>query len=143
MPTRFRWTAATRGDRHVPPASRANRPAWLRCPTDNTLFIYNQRRHGEPGVWVAMVKPTADEFGIESNEIAWHAHADPEREFGRTQRMDRLAFGEPAVAVLPDNTLLLVLWCVQPGGAGDSIRETDVSIAIISNHPVCVLPTSC
>ena len=28
------------------------------------------------------------------------------------------AFGEPSVALLPDGTLLLTLWCIQPDGSG-------------------------
>ena len=88
-------------------------------PDGRALFIYNQRRHGEPGVWLAVVRPTERDFGIESNAIAWHAQTRTQSgSSGEHSAWTDFSFGEPAVAVLPDNTLLLVLWCVQPAGQG-------------------------
>jgi hypothetical protein len=88
-------------------------------PDGRALFIYNQRRHGEPGVWLAVVRPTENDFGIESNEIAWCAQTRTQSgSSGEHTAWTDFSFGEPAVALLPDNTLLLVLWCVQPAGQG-------------------------
>ena len=42
-------------------------------PDGRAAMAYNQRKHGEPGVWVAVAKPTPDAFGLESNEILWRA----------------------------------------------------------------------
>jgi hypothetical protein len=104
-------------------------------PDGRALFIYNQRKHGEPGVWLAVVRPTADDFGIESNEIAWRAQTRTQSgSSGEHPEWTDFSFGEPAVALLPAHTLrlrpglalntvkgqalLLVLWCVQPQGQG-------------------------
>jgi len=40
-------------------------------PDGRALFVYNQRRHGEPGVWLALVRPDDRDFGVEANEIVW------------------------------------------------------------------------
>jgi hypothetical protein len=37
------------------------------------LFIYNQRRSGEIGVWLARVQPSDAGFGVVSNERVWAA----------------------------------------------------------------------
>jgi hypothetical protein len=93
-------------------------------PDGRALFIYNQRRHGDPGVWLAVVGPTGNDFGVESNEIAWRAQTRTQSgTSGEHTEWTDFSFGEPAVALLPDaeglrNTLLLVLWCVQPEGQG-------------------------
>ena len=88
-------------------------------PDGRALFVYNQRRHGEPGVWLAVVRPTENDFGIELNEIAWRAQTRTQSgSSGEHTAWTDFSFGEPAVALLPDNTLLLVLWCVQPAGQG-------------------------
>jgi hypothetical protein len=83
------------------------------------LFIYNQRRHGEPGVWIAVVRPTDEDFGLESNEIAWAAQTRTQSgSSGEHTEWTDFSFGEPSAAALPDGTWLLVLWCVQPEGQG-------------------------
>jgi hypothetical protein len=88
-------------------------------PDGRALFIYNQRRHGEPGVWMAVVRPTEDDFGVESNEIIWRAQTRTQSgTSGEHSEWTDFSFGEPSVALLPDNTLLVVLWCVQPAGQG-------------------------
>jgi hypothetical protein len=88
-------------------------------PDGHALFVYNQRKHGEPGVYVAITQPNAAAFGVESNQIVWRAtratlgdsspdHAD----------WTGFAFGEPAITTLPDGSQLVVFWCVQPDGQG-------------------------
>jgi len=70
-------------------------------------------------VWIAVVRPTVRDFGIESNEIAWRAQTRTQGgSSGEHSGWTDFSFGEPAVALLPDKTLLVVLWCVQPGGQG-------------------------
>jgi hypothetical protein len=88
-------------------------------PDGRALFIYNQRRHGEPGVWLAVVNPTEHDFGIESNEIVWRAETRTQRgSSGDHTAWTDFSFGEPSVTLLPDGTLLVVLWCIQPAGQG-------------------------
>jgi len=88
-------------------------------PDGRALFIYNQRKYGEAGVYLAIARPDAPAFGVESNQIIWRAaravlgdtspdHAD----------WTSFAFGEPAITNLPDGSWLVVFWCVQPDGQG-------------------------
>lgn len=88
-------------------------------PDGRALFIYNQRKHGEPGVWLAAVRPTARDFGVEWNRILWRA---PRPEPDRTGHADwtGFGFGEPSVILLPDGGFLAMFWCL--GAAGRGIR---------------------
>lgn len=109
------------GQTWTPPRStgcRGQSTSLLPLPDGRALFLYNQRKHGPVGVWAAVVKPTAEDFGIEVNERAWAA-AEPEKS-ARTGHSEwvNFPFGEPAAVVLPDATVLLVLWCAHSSGRG-------------------------
>ena len=101
-------------------------------PDGRALFIYNQRQHGEPGVRLAVVSPTEgvpkagvpalgalSSFGVQADELAWSAKR-PTVSGSATGHADwtGFGFGEPHVAVLPDGSWLVVLWCIQPDGRG-------------------------
>jgi len=86
------------------------------------LFVYNQRRSGEIGVWLARVRPTETGFGIESNERVWAAPRpaqDPEKT--THDSWTNFAFGEPAAVPLPDGSVLVVLWTAPEAGGGEII----------------------
>jgi hypothetical protein len=88
-------------------------------PDGRALFIYNQRRHGEPGVWLAVVRPSDTDFGIESNEIVWRAQTRTQTgTSGDHVEWSDFSFGEPSVTLLSDETLLVALWSIQPSGRG-------------------------
>lgn len=80
------------------------------------LFVYNQRRAEPFGVGMAIVKPTASDFGVQCNELVWRA-ADKPKDATHTQ-WSSFAFGEPAVLPLSNDEALLVLWCIEPDGRG-------------------------
>ena len=83
------------------------------------LFVYNQRKHGAIGVWLAVVEPTDDDFGVESNQIAWRAATATQGDSsGDHAQWEDFAFGEPSATVLADGTVLVLFWCVQPDGQG-------------------------
>jgi hypothetical protein len=88
-------------------------------PGGRALFVYNQRKHGDPGVHLAVARPTPDDFGIELDEPVWRAatptqsHASGDHENWRDY-----AFGEPSVTPLPDGTLLVTFWKIQPSERG-------------------------
>lgn len=88
-------------------------------PDGRVLFIYNQRKHGDIGVWLATAKPTAESFGVLSNERIWAAEVaytgagSPD-----FKGWTNFAFGEPSVTPLPDGTLFITLWALQPSGHG-------------------------
>jgi hypothetical protein len=88
-------------------------------PDQRALFIYNQRKHGEVGVWLARVRPTDNDFGIEANEIIWKAETRTQTgTSGEHTQWEDFSFGEPSITPLPDGTLLVTLWCIQPAGRG-------------------------
>lgn len=88
--------------------------------TDNrAVFLYNQRKHGEPGVWLAVVRPGDSGFGIEHNEIAWRAETRTQSATsGDLSQWSDFSFGEPSAALLSDGTWLIAIWCIQPSGSG-------------------------
>ncbi|MBI4024800.1 MAG: exo-alpha-sialidase [Verrucomicrobia bacterium] len=88
-------------------------------PDGKALFLYNQRKHAKPGIWLAVVKPTETDFGVEANEIVWQAETRTQSgTTGEHSQWQDFSFGEPSVTILPDRTLLVTLWCVQPSGQG-------------------------
>lgn len=102
--------------------------ALAKLADDRALFIYNQRKHGEIGVWLAVVRPTETEFNTDLNALIWKA---PTRTRSGTSgdhaQWTDFSFGEPAITALDDGTLVAVLWCIQPDGRG--IRFVRLRIA--------------
>jgi hypothetical protein len=80
-------------------------------PDGSALFLYNQRRHGETGVWVAHVRPNEHDFGVESNELLWQAPSQPSNV--THSEWTQFNFGEPSATLLPDGTVLVVFWCIE------------------------------
>ena len=88
-------------------------------PDGRALFVYNQRRTPPIGVWMAVVRPIAEDFGIESNEPVWRADVGSQGSGGPGHDAWRdYAFGEPSATVLPDGSVLIAYWCAQPDGKG-------------------------
>ncbi|MCK4323694.1 MAG: exo-alpha-sialidase [Armatimonadetes bacterium] len=88
-------------------------------PDGRALFIYNQRKHPPVGVWLALANPTDSDFGVQANEVVWRAEtATQSSSSGEHSEWTDFAFGEPSITLLPDSTLLVVLWCIQPSGHG-------------------------
>ena len=83
------------------------------------LFIYNQRKQGDIGVWLALVQPTTGSLGLLVNERIWAAEVasrgDATADF---KDWTSYAFGEPSVTPLADGTILVTLWALQPSGNG-------------------------
>ncbi len=93
--------------------------ALCRTEENRVWFVYNQRKHGTPGVWLALANPTKDEFKIVDQAIGWQApETTRSGSSGDHDEWTDFAFGEPSLAVLDDDTLLLVLWCIQADGKG-------------------------
>jgi hypothetical protein len=98
---------------------RGQSTALAPLPDGRALFIYNQRKYGEVGVWLAIVKPTNSDFGVETNQIIWHAQTPTQQgSSAEHSQWQDFAFGEPSVTGLPDGTLLVTLWCIQRDGHG-------------------------
>jgi hypothetical protein len=93
--------------------------ALLALPDGRSLMAYNQRKHGEPGVWVARARPGADDFGLETNQVVWRAPTSTQKgTSGEHDDWQDFAFGEPCLTLLENNELLLTFWCIQPDGQG-------------------------
>lgn len=82
---------------------------------DNTvLVVYNQRKESPAGVWLALAKPDETGFHLLENEPAWiAANTTLNNSSSDFENFTNFAFGEPHVAVLPDDTLLVSLWYEQ------------------------------
>lgn len=87
------------------------------CPWDDgsVLIAYNQRKYGEIGVWLAMERFGEDgSLELLENEPVWIAQTATKTgestDFGQ---WTDFSFGEPSVTVLPDGTVLVVLWYKQ------------------------------
>ena len=88
-------------------------------PDGAALLAYNQRTHGEPGVWLAVVRPIDSQFGIEANEIVWRAEAPTQKQTSSEHdQWNDFFFGEPSVTLLPDGSLLVAFWTVEPAVRG-------------------------
>ena len=93
------------------------------------LMAYNQRKHGEIGVHLAVARPTEDDFGIEADQVVWRAASATQTDTsGDHSQWTDFSFGAPSIVPLPDDTLLVTLWTCQPTEAGIQyirLRMTD------------------
>lgn len=93
--------------------------ALLALPDSRAIFLYNQRRHGDPGVKAALVKPTEKSFGIEFDDYVWKAETRTQSgSSGNLSEWSDFSFGEPSIARLKDDTFLAAIWCIQLSGSG-------------------------
>ncbi len=86
---------------------------------DKVLIAYNQRANGTIGVWLAIGSPEEGGFKIIANEPVWEAQSRTRN--NKSEDFDNwtdYSFGEPHVSIMPDGSLLVVFWCIQPEGAG-------------------------
>ena len=98
---------------------RGQSTALAPLPDGRALFTYNQRKHGEVGVWLAVARPTEEDFGVEANEVVWRAMKCPQDSASAAHSAwTGFSFGEPSVTCLPDGVLLVALWCDQADGRG-------------------------
>ena len=91
------------------------------CPwkDGSVLIAYNQRKEGTIGVWLAMEKFNGTDVEVLENEPVWAAEvATRSGTSGDFSQWTDFAFGEPSVAVLPDDSLLVTLWYRQSGVNG-------------------------
>lgn len=83
------------------------------------LFVCNKRRCDTPGIWLAVAEPSAAGFGVAADEIIWNpAKVTRNGVSAEFSNWTSYSFGEPAVTVMPDETVLVVFWCIQPDGRG-------------------------
>jgi len=94
-------------------------PALAPLPDGRVLFVYNQRKHGEPGIRLAISRPTPEDFGIEIDRPVWQAENRTRSDTsGDHDNWQDYAFGEPSVTLLPDGAFLVAFWKIQPEERG-------------------------
>lgn len=88
-------------------------------PDGEAIFLYNQRKHGDPGVRAAIVRPMDSDFGVQFDDYVWKAETRTQSaSSGDLSEWSDFSFGEPSMARLDDGSFLAVVWCVQPPGTG-------------------------
>ena len=89
-------------------------------PDGRVLIPYNYRVPGDGlGVWLAITKPGHDTVEVLHKARVWQAGVATKD--GRGVNFDNFtsySFGEPQISIMPDGTLLLVIWVDQPDGTG-------------------------
>lgn len=97
------------------------------------FFAYNQRKHGNIGVWLALARPSDNDFGVAINERVWAAQiAAHDGAAGEFHDWTSFAFGEPSVTPLVDGTVVVTLWALQPSGHG--IRYVKLRMQEVDGH---------
>jgi hypothetical protein len=84
-------------------------------------MVYNQRDATRPpvGVWMAILRPTKDDPGVEVNAPIWAAAgAGASGAAIGHEAWQTFTFGEPGVVMLPDGDLLATIWSGVPGQEG-------------------------
>jgi hypothetical protein len=96
----------------------ANTTALTPLSNGRALFI-TVRRRNDAGVWLSIVEPNAEDFGVLADERVWScANATQSGEEASHDSWTDFSFGEPAVARLPDGSLLMVFWYLDQLNAG-------------------------
>ncbi len=99
--------------------TRGQTTALTALPDGGAIFLYNQRKHGDPGVRAAFVKPTNFDFGIQFDDYLWKAETRTQSaSSGDLNEWSDFSFGEPSLVQLADGTFLAAIWCIQPSGSG-------------------------
>jgi hypothetical protein len=84
-------------------------------------MVYNQRDVTRPpvGVWLAVMRPTDDDAGVEVNAPIWAAAgAGAAGAAIGHEAWQTFTFGEPGAVVLPGGDLLATIWSGGPGQEG-------------------------
>ncbi len=89
-------------------------------PDGRALFLHTQRKqHAEIGIWMALVNPTPDNFGILHHQPIWQTptanRAGREATHSDWQQFN---FGEPAAILLDDGVILIAFWYIDEDSSG-------------------------
>lgn len=76
----------------------------------SVVFLYNRRRAEEKGVWMAVAKPSDEDFGVLSNQRIWATEKPSETGMVNHESWTNFAFGEPSGLMISDNEILVTVW---------------------------------
>jgi hypothetical protein len=90
-------------------------------PLDENRAIFTTVRRGadDAGIWLSLVQPTDDDFGVLADQRVWSSSRTTQS--GSQAAHDNwtdFTYGEPCVTVLPDGTLFMVFWYLDQQSAG-------------------------
>jgi sialidase-1 len=103
-------------------------------PDGSVLFVYNQRKHGKIGVWLAVAQPTYDNFNALSNNIVWAAQSAPSQ--NEHSQWTQFTFGEPSVLLLEDGSILVIFWSMEQGVGAIRYVKLVASIDVPGRSPL-------
>ena len=97
----------------------ANTIALTPLDANRALLTTVRRDKGSAGIWISVVRPTANNFDVLSDQCVWSS-TRPTRNNEQAAHDDwtEFTFGEPCVAVLSDGTYVLVFWYLNQSCAG-------------------------
>ena len=93
----------------------ANTTVLAALPDGRAIFGYVQRSKDSAGIGLALVRPTKSDFGIQANEMIFSAEtATQSGQVAEDNEWLDFSFGEPSITIMPDGTLFLSYWCIEP-----------------------------
>jgi hypothetical protein len=113
---------------HFSTGIRGQTLSFLPLGGDRLLVLYN-RRYGEQGVVMALVRFTETEWTVIKDELLYDARGFRDGPDTGASGVDELAsfqFGFPTAIRLSDGTILVTHWCVEQGVCG--IRWTKLEL---------------
>lgn len=89
-------------------------------PDGRVALVYNQRDPARDplGVWLAVLRPTAEDAGVELDVPVWSASVAATTTETGHDVWQSFTFGEPGVVRLPDGDLLVTIWSGVTGSEG-------------------------
>ena len=83
------------------------------------LFGYVKRDKDLSGIGLAVVSPSESDFGIETDEMVFRAgRASQSGQEAEFEDWQDFCFGEPSITIMPDKTVLVTYWCIEPDFQG-------------------------
>ena len=93
----------------------ANTTVLAALPEGKAIFGYVQRSKDSAGIGLAIVHPTESDFGIQANEMVFTAWTSTQSgQSAQDNEWLDFSFGEPSVTIMPDRTLFVSYWCIEP-----------------------------
>ncbi len=96
----------------------ANTTALNTLPDGKALFI-TVRRRDDAGIWLSVVRPSEEDFGVLCDQSVWSAdQATRSGAQASHANWTDYGFGEPCATILPDGSLFMVFWYLDGASAG-------------------------
>lgn len=78
---------------------------------DRAIMVYNQRKYGDIGVGLVVVRPDHYNFNVQLDEMVWRAYPGSKvKGLVNPDDWENFTFGEPSTVILPSGEILVVFW---------------------------------